>query len=122
MQLSVIRRGDQREIREASLQPLHHFIAAAVPQPDLDARKFRAEPGDPPRKQKRRAAFHKADVEAAGKPLHGLQFLQSLVGQLQDLPGAAVQVRSGVRDGQAALPADEKLNAQLLFQSLDLAG
>ena len=104
------------------MQALHHFVAAAVPQVNCDARKFRTEACDPPGEQERRTAFHQADVQVSGKTLQRLQFLLRLIGKLQNLPCAAVQVRTGVGNGQVALSADEKLNAEFILKALDLAG
>ena len=89
---------------------------------DGDLWKFGVKPGDPAREEKRGSSFDKADIQIPGQALKGAQLLRRLVGQFQYLTGTAIQMRPSIGDGKMALPADEELNTEFIFQALELRG
>ena len=67
----IIGRGHQRQIRQAPLHPLHDLVTAAVPKVYRHTRELGTEAGNPASQQIGGSAFHQADVQITGEPLHG---------------------------------------------------
>ncbi len=120
--LRVIRRHDQRKIRQPPVKPVQHVVAGAVPQRKFNQRIFLPESRHPARGDRRRTAVRNRKTDPSRQlPSEGPHLAPRLVRQFQHLRRAPVEQPARLGELQMPLPSYEKRHAEILLHLTDPA-